>query len=97
MLGTAQRLYRLAKEREKPDAERDSGYQERDMTFFRQGLERLDRRYDEDVDKAEWMMFLKAYIEGPEEYRVEALDAALDLPEEWDAEQVSEVRSTACR
>ncbi len=89
MLGAAQRLYRLAKEKEKPDAERDSGYQERDMTFFKQGLQALDRRYDADVDKAETMMFLKAYIEGPEEYRVEALDEALDLPDEWDAEQVS--------
>jgi len=89
MLGAAQRLYRLAKEKEKPDAERDSGYQERDMTFFKQGLQALDRRYDADVDKAETMMFLKAYIEGPEEYRVEALDEALDLPEEWDADQVS--------
>ncbi len=89
MLGAAQRLYRLAKEKEKPDAERDSGYQERDMTFFKQGLQALDRRYDADVDKAETMMFLKAYIEGPEEYRVEALDEALDLPDEWDADQVS--------
>lgn len=89
MLGAAQRLYRLAKEKEKPDAERDSGYQERDMTFFKQGLQALDRRYDADVDKAETMMFLKAYIEGPKEYRVKALDEALDLPDEWDADQVS--------
>ncbi|WP_424687448.1 S46 family peptidase, partial [Erythrobacter sp.] len=39
LLGAAQNLYRLSKERELPDAQREPGYQERDMTFFRQGLE----------------------------------------------------------
>jgi len=79
MLSTAQRLYRLAKERQKPDAQRDPGYQERDMTFFRQGLQALDRRYDPAVDKAEWMLFLDQYLDQPASERVAVLDNALGL------------------
>ena len=79
MLGTAQRLYRLAKERQKPDAQRDPGFQERDMTFFRQGLQALDRRYDPAVDKAEWMLFLDQYLDQPASGRVAVLDRALGL------------------
>ena len=79
MLGAAQRLYRLAKERQKPDAQRDPGFQERDMTFFRQGLQALDRRYDPAVDKAEWMLFLDQYLDQPTSERVAVLDRALGL------------------
>ncbi|MEE4155584.1 MAG: S46 family peptidase [Erythrobacter sp.] len=77
LFGTARRLYRLAKEREKPDAQRESGYQERDMTFFRQGLEALDRRYDPAVDKAQWLLFLEGYLAQPVAERVPAFDAAM--------------------
>jgi len=82
LLSAAQRLYRLAKERELPNAEREPGYQDRDMTFFRQGLQALDRRYDPAVDKAEWMMFLSGYIAQPMEERVPVFDAALGLTAE---------------
>ncbi len=54
LLRAAQKLYRLAREKAKPDAERESGYQERDMIFFRQGLESLTRRFDPKVDQALW-------------------------------------------
>ena len=79
LLGAAQRLYRLSKERQKPNAERQSGYQDRDMTFFRQGLQALDRRYDPAVDKAEWLLFLEGYIQQPAAERVPAFDNALGL------------------
>lgn len=79
LLSVAQRLYRLAKEREKPNAQRDSGYQERDMAFFRQGMQALDRRYDPAVDKAEWKLFLDGYLAQPEAERVAVYDAALGL------------------
>lgn len=84
MLSTAQRLYRLSKERQKPDAQRDSGYQERDMAFFRQGLQALDRRFDPQVEKAEWMMFLDLYLAQPGEARVAELDTLLGLTGEVD-------------
>src|SRR5690606_16311142 len=46
----ALRLQRLALERGKPDAERESGYQLRDEPLIRAGLERVQRRYAEPVE-----------------------------------------------
>jgi hypothetical protein len=39
-LGVAERLYRLSIEREKPDMEREQGYQERDLVRFEESLQR---------------------------------------------------------
>lgn len=78
-LSAAQRIYRLSHERMKPDAERESGYQERDMSRMEQSLTAMDRRYDAAVDKAEWMVFLKGYMNQPAAERVPALDEALGL------------------
>ena len=87
LLGAAQRLYRLAHERTKPDAARESGYQERDMAMFRQRMSVIDRRFDPAVDKAEWMLFLKGYLAQPADMRIEALDEAMGLsPELSDGE-----------
>ena len=58
LLRAAQRLYRLAREKAKPDAEREAGYQERDLIMFRQGLESLTRRFDPKVDQALWELGL---------------------------------------
>ncbi|GAB5348241.1 S46 family peptidase [Alteriqipengyuania sp. 357] len=91
LLGVAQRLYRLAKEREKPNAQRESGYQERDMAFFRQGMQALDRRYDASVDKAEWKLFLDGYLAQPEAERVAVFDNALGLTGIDDAKQLDAI------
>ena len=91
LLGTAQRLYRLAKEKEKPDAQRESGYQERDMAFFRQGLQALDRRYDASVDKAEWLLFLNGYLAQPAAERVAVFDQATGLVGVTDAAQAEPI------
>lgn len=79
LLSAASRLYWLAKEREKPDEERESGYQERDMAFFRQSLEAIERRHDPDVDKAEWLLFLSGYTAQPDAARVASFDKALGI------------------
>ncbi len=89
LLGAAEDLYRLAVEKEKPDAERESGYQNRDMTGFKQRLARIDRRYDAGVDKAVWTMFLKKYMDAPMTMRVKALDEALQLGATFDAAEMS--------
>ena len=94
LLSAAKRLYRLSLERQKPNEERESGYQERDMTFFRQGLQALDRRFDPAVEKAEWMLFLKDYMTASDTVRVAAFDEALGLPEKWDEEAVSDILDT---
>ena len=90
LLSATQRLYRLSIERGKPDDERKSGYQERDMDFFKQGMQALERRYDPAVDKAVWEYFLERYVNAPESARVEALDEALDLPDVWNEQPVTE-------
>ncbi len=79
LLGVAKDLYRLAKEHEKPDVERESGFQLRDETFIRNWLESIDRRFDPVVDKAEWTLFLNYYLKAPAEMRVAALDKALGI------------------
>ncbi len=89
LLGAAQRLYRLAQEKTKPDNERESGYQERDMTFFKQGLSRIDRRFDASVDKAEWLMFIKSYMTRPAAERVPAFDKALGLGADFNEAEIS--------
>lgn len=91
LFSTARRLHRLSIERTKPDAEREPGYQERDMTFFRQGLQALDRRYDPAVDKAEWVLFLRGYIEQPMGERVATFDQALGLTAETQAADLAEI------
>ena len=79
MLGAARRLYRLSRELEKDDADREPGYQERDMIPFKQSLQRLDRRYHADVDKALWAASLTEYTGLPSDQRVTELDRFLGL------------------
>jgi len=79
LLGVAQRLYRLSHEQMKDDADRESGYQERDMGRMTQSMTAMDRRYDAAVDKAEWMTFLRGYLAQPKSERVPALDNAMGL------------------
>jgi len=62
-LNSARTLYRLANEKAKPDAERKSGYQERDMPRMTALITGQDRTYDEKVDKAIVLNFLKQYLE----------------------------------
>jgi len=79
LLGAAQQLFRLAKEKEKPNAEREPGYQERDMRFLKQRMQVIDRRFDPTVDRAEWLLFLDSYLRQPEENRVAIFDEAIGL------------------
>jgi hypothetical protein len=90
LLSAARRLYRFSKERQKPDAEREPGYQDRDARFIREAMQVIDRRYDPDVDLAEWLLFLERYMAEPPARRVAALDDALVLPEKFDRTAIAE-------
>ena len=86
MLSTAIQLYRLSVEKQKPDAEREPGFQKRDLDFIREGLQALERRYDPAVDKAQLELFLLRYLQQntdtqSAESRIAELDKALGLPE----------------
>ncbi|QYJ97147.1 S46 family peptidase [Shewanella alkalitolerans] len=75
LLSAANRLYRLAKEKTKPDAEREEGYQERDMKMFKARLKRIDSSFAISVDKTLWLQDLNAYL--AQDNRVPELDAML--------------------
>ncbi len=77
MLGSATQLYRLSIEREKPNAERESGYQERDLPAIEGGLKQLERRYVAAMDRKLQEYWLNEYIKLPADQRVAAVDAWL--------------------
>ncbi len=74
MMSVAQKLYRLAQEKTKPDAERELGYQVRDMTRFAQGIKRISKRYDAQVDREIVTHFMKYYLAMAKTERVSAFD-----------------------
>lgn len=79
MMSSASRLYRLALENQKPDIERESGYQERDLNRFKQSMKRIDRRFDAKVDQAILMNLLTRYAQLPMDERVSDIDAFFKL------------------
>ncbi|MBV8501506.1 MAG: S46 family peptidase [Paucibacter sp.] len=62
LLAAARQMYKLARQHQLPDAERESGYQLRDELRIRQGLQTIDRRYDEATDKALVTHFMLQYL-----------------------------------
>ncbi|WP_250464871.1 S46 family peptidase [Microbulbifer litoralis] len=79
MLDAARQLYRLAKENEKPDAEREPGYQERDLTRFTESMKRIERSFYPTVDKQIWLYFLQRYQALPEKQRIASFDEYLKI------------------
>ncbi len=79
LLQAARQLYQLALEKRRPDAERNSAFQERNWATIRQGLERIDRRFDAKVDRAAWKTLILAYHRLPAGSRVEAYDRLMGL------------------
>jgi hypothetical protein len=78
-LSSARSLYRLANERAKPDTERKTGYQERDLPRLTSVVTGQDRTYDEKVDKALVLNFLLKYNAQPAAEHDAAFDAALGI------------------
>lgn len=74
LASAASRLYRLSKEKEKPDVEREPGYQERDLKRMRESLTRMERTFDPAVDRASWRKDLLDYAAIPPDQHVEAFD-----------------------
>ncbi len=74
LMSAANRLYRLAQEKQKPDIERDPAYQERNWDRIRNGLVRIDRRFDAPVDQALAQYALEQYAALPADEHVAAID-----------------------
>lgn len=79
LLSAAMTLYRLAIENQKPDAERESGFQERDLKMIEARLKRMDRSFHPTMDITLWTEQLAEYLAQPEHTRVAVLDNALGL------------------
>jgi hypothetical protein len=79
LLNTARTMYRLANESAKPNAERKSGYQERDLPRFQSSVAAIDRTYDEKVDKALVLNNLVKYAAQPATGRNANFDAAMGI------------------
>lgn len=79
LLNTARMLYRLANENTKPDADRKSGYQVRDVPRIKSSVAALVRNYDEKVDKALILNSLTKYAAEPAKQRNAAFDKVLGL------------------
>jgi hypothetical protein len=74
LLSSATRLYRLAHEHRKPDAERKPGYQDRDLRRMRKRMERMERTYDARVDRHMIRDRIRMYVTLPAEKRVAVFD-----------------------
>ncbi|WP_447596110.1 S46 family peptidase [Stenotrophomonas rhizophila] len=76
LLRSALTLERLRIESAKPDAERESGYQQRDLALIEGTLKQVQRRYSPEVEKALLTTLLTRYQQLPEAQRVPEFDAA---------------------
>jgi len=81
LLRSALTLNRLAQEAAKPDAERESGYQQRDVSFIKARLNRLEQSYAAKVDQARFIAALQRYARLPQSMHVQGLDALLPAPD----------------
>lgn len=83
LMRSALLLERLRIESAKPDAMRESGYQQRDQALLEGVLRQVQRRYAPEAEKALLTVLLGRYQQLPEAQRVPAFDAAFGrTPEE---------------
>ncbi len=78
LYGAARQLYRWANEQAKPDKDREPGYQERDRAFMTQGMQRIERRYVAEIDKALWEDGLAEYRTLPADQRNASFDSFME-------------------
>jgi hypothetical protein len=77
LLKSARTLYRLSLERQKPDAQREAGYQERDLSFIKARLSRLEQSFVTSVDQARWTAALNRYAKIDQKNHPQGVDALL--------------------
>ena len=58
-------VYRIAEERQKPDLEREPGYQKRDWPYLKMSIKLAERGYDLETDKAFFKHQLKKLLKVP--------------------------------
>ncbi|MEQ5787388.1 S46 family peptidase [Erythrobacter sp. NFXS35] len=78
LYGAARQLYRWAIEQAKPDRMREPGYQERDRAFRAQAMQRIERRFVPEIDKALWEDGIAEYRTLPADQRDASFDAFME-------------------
>lgn len=76
LFDSALTLERLRIESAKPDAQRETGYQQRDLALIEGRLKQVQRRYAPQVEKALLSVLLTRYQQLPDAQRVPEFDAA---------------------
>ena len=88
LMSVAGLLYRLSHERQKPDAERDSFYQDRNRPRLESFLKRLDRTFSPRVDRELWLYDLEKYVTDDKVERKPEFDSIFGLGETFAAAAV---------
>lgn len=78
LLSSARTLYRWAKEREKADAQRESGYQDRDRRLITDRLTQVERRFLPAIDRKLFEAALEEYRQLAPADRDTAFETALE-------------------
>jgi hypothetical protein len=81
LLKSARTLYRLAREQQKPNAKREAGYQERDLSFIKARLTRLEQSFVPAVDEARYTASLQRYAKLAAKTHPQGVDAVLPAPD----------------
>ncbi len=87
MLSTANRLYRLSIENQKPNVERKGGYQERDIARFEQSMKAVNRRFDAQMDEKILLAMFKHYAQLPKAQRLASMDKFFGFDNSYNAQQ----------
>lgn len=78
LYSAARTLYRWANEQAKPNKDREPGFQDRDKAFMTQSMQRIERRFVADIDKAIWEDGIAEYRTLPAEQRNASFDAFME-------------------
>ncbi|AIF48643.1 peptidase S46 [Dyella japonica A8] len=84
-------LQRLAHERDRPDAQREAGYQMRDEDLIAGTLRQVQRRYDPLIEKRLLIALLTRYQKLPDAQRLQAFDTAFGRTPESLAQKLDQV------
>jgi hypothetical protein len=80
LLSQAYTIYRTVEERQKPDIEREPGFQERDLSYIKQTIELAEKGYDINVDRAFLAFRMKSLVDYPAEQIPQILRNLLAKP-----------------
>ncbi len=94
MLSAARTLLRLANEAQKPNVERKSGFQDRDMPRISATFSGMNKTYDEKVDKALVLNSLSKYAAQPAAQRNANFDAAMGIKDGMSKDQLKALLDT---